>query len=190
MKKLFVTLPSTLWTDWNQWAFSKIREIAIRSTIDSFIFTWTLRSSKYQDLPDHISPTFKLEYLLNGYSYQWVPIIFWKFIFHLPLVSCKNLHYGNLMKKTDPKIDFQRWALSGQSPAFLRFFKKCLTLRGAVIFNHPTYTKLMGICRKIISISVIWYRLVPCVITGLITNSSGKVGHLWSTPKSSFLSMW
>ena len=100
MKKLFVTLPSTLWTDGNQWKVSKIREIALSSTIDSLIFTWTLRSSKSQDLPDHISPTFKLEYLLNGYSYQWVSIIFWKFIFHLPLVSCKNLHSGNLLKKS------------------------------------------------------------------------------------------
>ena len=40
------------------------------SIMDSFFFTWLPMFAKYQDLQDHISPTFKLEYLLNGYRYQ------------------------------------------------------------------------------------------------------------------------
>ena len=45
--------------------------------------------------------------------------------------------------------------------------------------NHPTHSKLRGICIKIISISL--FHLVPrlpCVTTSQVTNSHGKVGRL------------
>ena len=42
----------------------------VRTIMDPFIFTCTPMSAKFQDLPDHRRPTFKLEYLLIGYRYQ------------------------------------------------------------------------------------------------------------------------
>lgn len=113
-------------------------------------------------------------------SHKWLEILvsffyimkIWYFGLHLALVTC---YYPNLskngshLKRKCPKILVLVQSKTGQFSAFLTFWKKCLTLRGWSYWNYLTHRKLRGISGKMKSISFIWWLVVACVTTGLVT---------------------
>ena len=86
--------------------------------------------------------------------------------------------YHRLLKKSDQKVEFQSFLKMVTFQQFWPFWKNAL-LWMAVAPNRLAYSKVCGVSGKIISISFIWYLVVLCVTTSLVTRTSWKVGLKW-----------
>ena len=115
----------------------------------------------------------------------------------MALISCNYLNWslnGSIFKKVSKMIVFH-WQQSLPIFSIFEHFEKTLDFERLYYPNHLTHMSSWGISKKILSISFIWYHVVPCVTTSLATNGSWKVGRLsadqihWSL-SSIFRPLW
>ena len=105
----------------------------------------------------------------------------WNSELHMALVSCVYLNLplnNSLSKRSDQKVEFHRFLKMVTFQQFWPSWKNAW-LWMAVVPNRLAYSKVWGVSGKIISISFIWYLVVVCVTTSLVTRTSWKVGLKW-----------
>ena len=110
----------------------------------------------------------------------FLPMKIWCFELHLALVSCQYPDFsrnGSHLKKSFRKVEFLHWVKLVNFHHFL-LLEKMPDFERLQYPNHWTHRKLRGISVKIMSISFIWYLVVHCMTTGLVT------GMLWKLASS------